>query len=238
VRHTITGDNLQFVHVEIDPGELVWGEAGAMVSYSGNVLMQARARGGILAGLKRKVTGESFFVTEFIAKGGPGVVAFAGRVPGKIAAIDLRGGRQWIFQKDAFLAAEGTVQFDIAFQQRLGAILFGGEGLLLQRYWGDGTVFIHSPGDLVEYSLAPGQVLNISTGHVAGWEASVQYNIASVAGLKTAFFAGEGLFITTLTGPGKVLLQSMTMSKLASALAPYLPHNSSGGGPSIRFGGP
>lgn len=235
MRYTITGDNLQFVHVEINPGELVWGEAGAMVYFSSNMSMQAHARGGLLAGLKRAVTGESFFVTEFTSSGGLGVVAFAGRVPGKIAALDLRGGRQWICQKDAFLAAEGAVQFDIAFQQRLGAILFGGEGLLLQRYYGEGTVFIHSPGDLVEYTLAPGQVMNISTGHVVGWEASVQYNIAPAGGLKTAFFGGEGLFVTTLTGPGKVLLQSMTMSKLASALIPYMPRGTSGG-TSIRIG--
>ncbi len=235
MRHTITGDNLQFVHVEINPGELVWGEAGSMVYFSGNVQMQARARGGIMAGLKRVVTGESFFVTEFTAYGGTGVVAFAGRVPGKIAAIELRGGKQWIFQKDAFLAAEAAVTFDIAFQKRLGAILFGGEGLILQRYYGEGTVFIHSPGDIVEYTLAPGQVMKISTGHVAGWEATVQYNIETVGGLKTAFFGGEGLFVTALTGPGKVLLQSMTLSKLASALIPYMPRQTSGGS-SIRIG--
>ena len=235
MKYTITGDNLQFVHVEITPGELVWGEAGSMVYFSGNVQMQARARGGIMQGLKRVVTGESFFVTEFTAYGGPGVVAFAGRVPGKIAAIDLRGGKQWVFQKDAFLSAEAPVQFDIAFQQRLGAVLFGGEGLILQRFFGEGTVFIHSPGDLVEYTLAPGQLMKISTGHVVGWESSVQYNIQTVGGLKTAFFGGEGLFMTTLTGPGRVLLQSMTLGKLASALIPFLPKQTSGG-PSIRIG--
>jgi len=235
VRYTITGDNLQFVTIEFNPGELIWAEAGAMVYFSGNVQMQARARGGILKGLKRAVTGESFFVTEFGAHGGPGVVAFAGRVPGKIAAFDLRGGNQWIFQKDAFVCAEGPVEFDIAFQKRLGAILFGGEGLLLQRFYGEGNVFIHSPGDLVEYTLAPGQVMKVSSGHVAGWEGSVQYDIQTVGGLKTAFFGGEGLFVTTLTGPGRVLLQSMTLGKFASALIPYLPQQSSGG-TSVRFG--
>lgn len=206
-----------------------------MVYFSGNVQIQARACGGLFQGLKRTMTGESFFVTEFAVVGAPGAVAFAGRVPGKIAAIDLRGGKQWILQKDAFLCAEGAVQFDIALQKRFGAVLFGGEGLLLQRYWGDGTLFMHSPGDLTEYELAPGRVMKDSTGHVAGWEGSVQYDIETVGGLKTAFFGGDGLFVTTLTGPGKVLLQSMTLGELASALIPYLPHQSSGG-PSFRVG--
>src|SRR3990170_45887 len=179
MQYSITGDNLQFVHVEVQPGEMVWAEAGAMIYMSGNTTMYARARGGVLSGLKRVVTGESFFITEFTTEGGPGVVAFAGRVPGKIAAIDLRGGKQWIFQKDAFLCAENEVQMDIAFQKRLGAVFFGGEGLILQRYWGEGTLWIHAPGDLTEFTLAAGQTLKISSGHVVGWEASVAYDIRS-----------------------------------------------------------
>ena len=234
MKYNITGDNLQFVHMEFAPGEMAWAEAGAMVYMSGNVSMNAKARGGLMSGFKRVLTGESFFVTEFAAEGGPGVAAFAGRVPGKINAIDLRGGRQWIFQKDAFLAAEGAVQMDIAFQKRLGAVFFGGEGLILQRYWGEGTVFIHAPGDLAEFELAAGQTLKISSGHAVGWESSVSYDIQTVGGIKTAFFGGEGLFVTTLTGPGKVLLQSMTLGKMAMALVPFLPHQTSGG-PSFTF---
>ncbi len=229
MKHSITGDNLQFVHLEFAPGEMAWAEAGAMVYMSGNVTMNAKARGGLMSGLKRVLTGESFFVTEFSAEGGPGVAAFAGRAPGKITAIDLRGGKQWIFQKDAFLCAESTVNMDIAFQKRFGAILFGGEGLILQRFWGDGTVFVHAPGDLIEYDLRPGQTLKVSSGHAVGWEGSVTYDIQTVGGVKTAFFGGEGLFVTTLTGPGKVLLQSMTLGKLATALIPFLPHQTSGG---------
>jgi uncharacterized protein (TIGR00266 family) len=236
MKYSITGDNLQFVHVEIAPGELVWGEAGSMVYFTGNVQMEAKARGGLMGGLKRVLTQESFFVTEFTADGGPGVVAFAGRVPGRIAAIELQPGKNWIFQKDAFLAAGANVTFDVAFQKRLGSILFGGEGLILQRFYGEGTLWVHSPGDLAEYNLAAGQTMKISSGHVVGWEDTVAFDIQTVGGLKTAFFGGEGLFITTLTGPGKILMQSMTVAKLASALVPYLPHQSSGG-PSINFGG-
>src|SRR3972149_1927182 len=229
MKNNITGDNLQFVHVEFGPGEMAWAEAGAMVYMSGNVTMNAKARGGLMSGFKRVLTGESFFVTEFSAEGGPGVAAFAGRVPGKITAIDLRGGKQWIFQKDAFLAAESAVNMDIAFQKRLGAVFFGGEGLILQRFWGEGNVFVHAPGDLIEYDLRPGQSLKVSSGHAVGWESTVTYDIQTVGGIKTAFFGGEGLFVTTLTGPGKVLLQSMTLGKLATALVPFLPGQTSGG---------
>lgn len=236
MEYSITGDNLQFVHVEIAPGELVWGEAGSMIYFTGNVRMEAKARGGLMEGLKRVLTRESFFVTEFTSEGGPGVISFAGRVPGKIAAVDLRGGKNWVFQKDAFLAAESSVQFDVAFQKGVGSILFGGEGFILQRFHGEGTLWVHSPGDLVEHVLSPGQVMKVASGHVVGWEDTVAFDIQTVGGLKTAFFGGEGLFITTLTGPGKVLMQSMTLPKLASALVPYLPQQSSGG-PSIRIGG-
>ncbi len=124
---------------------------------------------------------------------------------------------------------------DIAFQKRLGATFFGGEGFVLQRFWGEGTVFLYAPGDLSEFTLAPGQTLKVSTGHVVGWEASANYDIQTVGGIKTALLGGEGLFVTTLTGPGKVILQSMTLEKLATALVPFLPKQTSGG-PSFKFG--
>lgn len=223
MKYTITGDNLQIVNVEIIPGELVYGEAGAMTYMSGNVSIEAKMKGGVFKGIKRKMTGESFFMTEFQAQGGTGLVGFSGNVPGKIMAIDLRGGKEWILQKDAFLCAEDSVDLDIAFQRRLGAIFFGGEGFILQRTHGEGTVFAHAAGDFVEFDLQPGQVTKVSTAHCVGWEASVQYDIQAVGGIKTALFGGEGLFVTTLRGPGKVVLQSLTLPQLASALAPFLP---------------
>ena len=136
-------------------------------------------------------------------------------------------------QKDAFLAAENTVQMDMAFQKKFGASLFGGEGFVLQRYWGEGTVFLHAPGDLIEFNLTQGQFLKVSSGHAVCWDASVQYDIQTIGGIKTAFFGGEGLFVTTLTGPGKIIIQSMTMDKMAASLIPYLPQQSSGGGITI-----
>ena len=234
MKYNITGDNLQFANVEIAPGETVYAEAGSMAYMTGNVSMDAKMRGGLFKGLKRKLTGESFFLTHFGAEGGPGVVAFAGRVPGKIMALDLRGGRQFILQKDSFLCAEDQVDFDIAFQKKLGAALFGGEGLILQRVWGEGTVFINGCGDFVEMNLQSGQMVKVSTSHAVGWETSVEYDIQSVGGITTAFFGGEGLFVTTLRGPGRVVLQSLTLSKLANSLIPFLPSKGDGG--LIRIG--
>ncbi|HOO03425.1 MAG TPA: TIGR00266 family protein [Methanomassiliicoccales archaeon] len=223
MKYTISGDNLQFVNIEFMPGEMIYSEAGSMVYMSGNVRMEAKATGGVLSGLKRAMAGESFFVTNFYADGGPGLVGFAGNVPGKVMAIDLRGGKQWVLQKTAFLAAEASVALDIAFQRKFGAALFGGEGLILQKVYGEGTVFISGAGDFIEYNLLPGQSLKVSTANVAAWEASVSYDIQSL-GVKTALFGGEGLFVTTLTGPGKVVVQSMTISKLANSILPYLPN--------------
>ncbi len=233
MEYKITGDNLQFVHLELTPGEKIYAEAGAMTYMTGNVSMSAKARGGLWRGLKRKLARETFFVTEFVAEGGPGVAAFGGNVPGKIMAIDLRDGGTWLLQKDAFLCAEDAVEMDIAFQKRLGSIFFGGEGFILQKVWGHGRVFVHAPGDIVEMDLQPDQVIKISTGNVVGWEDSVTYDIQAVGGIKTALFGGEGLFVTTLRGPGKAVLQSLTLPRLANALVPFLPKQSSGG---IRFG--
>jgi len=233
LKYNISGDNLQFVNIEFNPGEVLFSEAGSMVYMSGNVRMEAVASGGILKGLKRKMMGETFFVTNFHAEGGQGLVGFAGEVPGKIMALDLRGGKQWMLQKTAFLCAEQAVDLDIAFQKKFGAALFGGEGLILQRVQGEGTVFIAGCGDFVEYNLMPGQMMKISTAHVVAWENSVSYDIQSM-GIKTALFGGEGLFVTTMRGPGKVVLQSMTMSKLANAMVPYLPRQGDSGG--IRIG--
>ncbi len=233
MKYDITGDNLQIVNVEISDPESVYAEAGSMVYMSGNVAMEAQMKGGFFKGLKRKLSGESFFMTDFRASGGSGLVGFAGNIPGKIKAIDLRGGKRWILQKDTFLAAEEAVDLDIAFQKKVGAMIFGGEGIILQKCEGEGTVFAHATGDLVEFELDPGEMIKMSTAHCVGWEATVDYDISAVGGIKTALFGGEGLFVTTLRGPGKVLLQSLTTAKLANELQPYMPRDSSGGGNSL-----
>ncbi|UCH90143.1 MAG: TIGR00266 family protein [Thermoplasmata archaeon] len=228
MRYKITGDNLQIVTLEIAPNELIYAEAGAMIHISGNINMQAKARGGIMKGLKRMLTGETFFLTEFTSQGGTGICAFAGNAPGTIKPIPLGPGKDFLCQKDAFLCAENTIEMDMAFQQKLGASFFGGEGFIIQRLSGSGTAFIHACGDFVEMDLQPGQVIKVDTGNVVGWDSSVTYDIERVKGIKTMFFGGEGLFLTTLKGPGKIILQSMTLHNLATALSPFLPQQSSG----------
>lgn len=235
MKYSIIGDNLQVVIVEIAPGEGIYAEAGAMNHMSGNMTMTARNRGGIMKGIGRKFAGESFFLTEFQPMGGPGTVAFAGNLPGKLLAIPIAPGRDFLAQKDAFIAAQDGVEMSVAFTRKLGAGFFGGEGFILERFSGNGIVFIHVPGDLVEYNLAPGQMIKVSTGAVAGFEASVAYNIERVGSVKTMLFGGEGVFVTTLTGPGKVYVQSLTAQKLANSLIPFLP-DSSGNNSVISFG--
>lgn len=201
----------------------MYSEAGSMNHMSGNMKMEAQAKGGLGGGLKRKLMGESFFVSTFEPMGGPGLVAFGGNVPGTIKPVVLDGSRTYFFQKTAFLAAQEGVALEIAFQKKLGTGFFGGEGFILQKLTGVGTCFIHACGDFVEMDLAPGQVMKIETGSVVGWEGNVQFNIERSGSIKTSLFAGEGFFLTTLTGPGHIILQSMNLQSLAMALAPFMP---------------
>lgn len=221
MKYEIIGDNLQMATVYLSPDEEVYAEAGAMIHMSDNMSMNARARGGILKGLKRKVTGESFFLTEFTPTQGDGHVAFAGLVPGKILALDLDE-RDYIVQKDAFLAAESTVDLDVALTRKLGSGFFGGEGFILQRLSGEGLAFIHACGDILERDLQEGERIRVDTGCVVGFEEGVDYSIERAGNIKTSLFGGEGIFLTTLTGPGRVYVQSMTLNNLAAALRPYL----------------
>lgn len=228
MKYRIIGDNLQVVLVELAQGEKVFSEAGAMNHMSGNMVMEAKARGGLMSGLKRKLMNETFFVTEFYPVGGAGYVGFRGNVPGKIMPIEIAPGKDFIVQKDAFLAAHDGVNLEMTFQKRLGSGFFGGEGFILEKLTGQGTAFIHAAGDFVEYVLQPAQQVKVSTGCVVGFEPTVGFDIQTVGGVKTMFFGGEGVFVTTLTGPGRIILQSMTIANLAMALAPFMPQNSSG----------
>jgi len=227
MEYTIIGDNLQMVTCNLAPGEHMNAEAGAMVNMSGNMTMSTAAKGGVFKGLKRMVTGESFFMTNFTPDGEQGFVSFAGNVPGKIFTAEIDN-NEFLAQKDAFLCAEEGVDLDIAFTKKLRSGVFGGEGFILQRYSGKGTAFLHCCGDLVTMTLAPGETVRVETGLVVGFDASVDYSIEFAGGVKTVLFGGEGLFLTTLTGPGTVVLQSMDIAKLASSLIPYLPVQTSG----------
>jgi len=225
MEYKISGDNLQLVTIEMEPGEKMFAEAGSMVYMSANINMEAKMRGGFLKGIGRKVAGETMFLTEFTSAGGKGLVSFGGNAPGTIKPIEISEGREFLVQKDAFLVAEDKIDLSIAFQKRLGAAFFGGEGFILERLSGNGTVFVHACGDFVEFDLKPDQVMKVDTGSVVGWDGTVAYDIQRVKGIKTMFFGGEGIFLTTLKGPGKILIQSMNLGNLATALMPFMPHS-------------
>jgi uncharacterized protein (TIGR00266 family) len=240
IDYKVIGDDLQGVIITLDPGEAVVAEAGAMMYMQDGIQMATtldptgRQSGSLwtkLAGAgKRVLSGDSFFITYFA--NGASVrrdVAFASPYPGKIQVIDLRAmGGTIIAQKDAFLCGARGVDVTIAFSRRIGAGFFGGEGFILQKLVGDGLVFLHASGTLHEITLGAGEVLRLDTGCLVAMQPSVDYDIERVPGIKTALFGGEGLFLVKLTGPGKVVLQTLPFSRLADRIIAASPR--AGGG--------
>jgi uncharacterized protein (TIGR00266 family) len=216
--YEVFGDNLQVARLKMKPGQELFAEAGKMVYKTPSVAWETRMSGNSLGekiwgALKRKVMGESLFLTYFRSSGS-GEVGFAGDYPGRIQVFNLEAGRSILVQRDSFLCAQSTVQLNIAFTKKLGAGFFGGEGFILEKLTGPGTAFIHAGGDHLEFTLNSGEMLQVDTGCIVAFEESVSYDIQFVGGIKTAIFGGEGLFLATLTGPGKVIIQSMTLEKL------------------------
>ncbi len=230
IDYKLYGDDMQLVEIELDPGEAVRAEAGALMYMEQGIEMQTSTGGGVFSGLKRMVTGESFFITSFMYNGtGKGHVAFAAPYPGKIVPLDLaKEGGRFICQKDAFLCAAAGIEVEVAFTKRIGAGLFGGEGFILQRLEGDGLAFIHVGGTVIEKTLQPGEQLRVDTGCLAAFAPSVDYDIQMVGGFKNALFGGEGLFIATLTGPGKVFLQTLPFSRLSDRVMAAARHMNRG----------
>ncbi len=227
MRYQTIGDNLQFVSVELEEGEAIYAEAGAMVYMSANMEIETKAKGGVFKGLKRKLMGESFFMNTYRSAGGPAIVAFAGNVPGKVKALDIQPGQQMNMQKDAFVCATTGVDLELTRQKKVGAIVFGGEGFWLQKITGQGTCWIHAGGDLVEFELDPGQTMKVDNGNVVAWDNNVTYDLERVGGLKSTILSGEGL-TAKMTGPGKIILQSMTLRTMAAAMTPYMGQSSGG----------
>ena len=176
-----------------------------------------------MASLGRKLAGESLFLTTYTCRSGQSLVVFAPEAPGKVLDFHLADGQTLICQKDAFMCAEESVKLEIAFRKRLGAGLFGGEGFILQKISGPGVVFLEIPGEVREYTLAAGEVIQVDPGHIALFEPTVDYDITMVKGVANVLFSGEGLFLAKLKGPGKVWLQSLPLSNLAAKLARYIP---------------
>jgi uncharacterized protein (TIGR00266 family) len=234
VDYTVIGNDMQMVQVELDPGETVIAEAGAMNYLEPDITFEARmgdgseAESGIIGKLfsagKRALTGESIFMTHFTNHGRvKRHVAFAAPYPGKIIPMNMgRMGGEILCQKDAFLCAAFGTRVGIAFQRRLGAGFFGGEGFILQRLQGDGMIFVHACGTIVERQMQ-GETLRVDTGCLVAFEPTIDYSIERAGNLKSMFFGGEGLFLATLSGHGKVWMQSLPFSRLADRILAHAP---------------
>jgi uncharacterized protein (TIGR00266 family) len=231
IDYQIYGDDLQLVEVELDPGEGVRAEVGTMTYMEDGIEMQTGTGGGLFAGFKRMVTGESFFITTFLNSARQkSRVAFAAPYPGKIVAFDLDSfNGQVLCQRDSFLCAARGTEIEVAFTKKLGAGFFGGEGFILQRLTGDGLVFVHAGGTVIEKVLAPGETLRVDTGCLVAFATTVDYDIQFVGGFKNAIFGGEGLFLAKMTGPGKVYLQSLPFSRLVDRIKRGISFSHGGG---------
>ena len=220
IDYRIIGDDMQIVEIELDAGEAVRAEAGAMMYMESGIQMQTSTGGGVFRGLKRMITGESFFITSFVHSGpSKGHVAFGAPYPGKVLPIDLTElGREFFCQKDAFLCAARGIEIEIAFTRRLGAGLFGGEGFILQRLMGDGMAFLHAGGTIIEKRMNSSEQLRVDTGCLVAFSPGIDYDIQFIGGFKNALFGGEGIFLATLSGPGLVYLQSLPFSRLADRI--------------------
>ena len=223
MRYKIEGDTLPVVICDLESGEAMITERGSMSWMSPNMKMETNTNGGLGKAFGRMFAGESMFQNRYTAQGGPGMIAFASSFPGSIRAFNITPGHSMIVQKSAFLASETGVELSVHFQKKLGAGLFGGEGFILQRLSGQGTVFIEIDGSAMEYTLGAGQSIVVDTGYLAAMEDSCTMEIVTVPGVKNVLFGGEGLFNTVVTGPGKVILQTMPISAVAGTLRPFFP---------------
>ncbi len=226
MQHQIIGDDIQAVALSLAPGETVRAEAGAMLYMSDSIEMNTQVGtnkeggmvGALMSGLKRAVSGDSFFITTFTAQGQAGQVAFAAPYPGKIMPINLAETGTLLCQRDSYLCSDTEVDVSIAFTRKLGAGFFGGEGFILQKLSGRGQAYIHSGGGMIPFELAAGQSLRVDTGCLVAMTESVSYDIQLAKGMKNMLFGGEGLFFAHLKGPGKVWLQVLPFSRLANRI--------------------
>ena len=221
MKYEIKGGAFPIVVCHLTSGEQMITEKGSMVWMTSNMEMETTG-GGVGKMFSKVFSGESMFQNIYTAKG-DGMITFGSSFPGKIVAIDIQPGRNFIVQKSAFLAAEAGVELSIHFNKKAGAGFFGGEGFIMQKISGQGTAFVEIDGDLVEYELAVGQRIIVDTGNVAGFDSTVSIDIQTVKGVKNMVFGGEGIFNTVLTGPGRVWLQTMPIVNVANSIRPYIP---------------
>ena len=222
---TIEGEPLPVVICNLDPGETMITEKGAMSWMSQNMKMETSSNGGIGKMLGRAFSGESLFQNRYTAQGGPGMIAFSSSFPGSIRPFQISPGNEIVAQKSAFLASTVGVELSKFFQEKIGSGFFGGEGFIMQRLSGNGTAFLEFDGYIKEYELEAGQKMIIDTGYLAAMTSGCSISIQTVPGLKNMLLGGDGIFNTVLSGPGHVWLQTMPVPQLAGALIPYLPLN-------------
>ena len=220
MKYQIIGEPLPVVECQLEQGEAMITERGSMCWMSPNMKMETGA-GGIGKAFGRMFSGEAMFQNTYTAEGGQGMISFAASFPGSIRAVDIAPGREVVVQKAGFLASEMGVELSVFFQKKAGAGFFGGEGFIMQRLSGQGTAFVEIDGSAVEYELAPGQQMVIDTGYLAMCDTTCSIDIVGVKGVKNVLFGGEGLFNTVVTGPGKIVVQTMPISSFASALGPF-----------------
>ena len=224
MEYKIIGQTVPVVEMKLNAGETIYTQSGGMAYQSEGISMSTNARGGIMKSLGRMFAGESIFMANYTARKNGAMVAFASTVPGGIVPVDLsKFSNGMIMQKGAFLCAESNVDVSVTFTKRFSAGVFGGEGFILQKATGNGYVFLEIDGDIIQKELAPGEVLKVNTGNVVALEPSVSYEVETVKGLGNLFLGGEGLFLTKLVGPGKVILQSQNFSDFAGRIIPYIP---------------
>jgi len=235
VEHRIVGTTMPVLEMMLQPGEQVFAESGELAWISMAVQLRTGTtvggqQGGLMGMLGRALSGATIFMTEYSAVGGVGMVAFCAKLPGEIKPLEIHQGRGYMVHRHGFMCATHGVQLGVGWQQRMGAGIFGGTGFRMQRLTGEGLAFVELHGEVVMYELQPGNTLRVHPGHVAMFEESVDFNVTTMPGIRNALFGGDGLFLATLTGPGKIWLQSMSMPHLAHAIAPYLPTSGEGGG--------
>jgi len=212
--HEIIGNDMQAVVLSMSAGDEVRAQAGAMTYMTDGIEMDARMEGGLMAGLKRAVAGQSLFLTFFRCNAPTGKVAFSAPYPGKIIQMPLANS-SLLCQRDSFLCATGHVDINVEFTKRLGAGFFGGEGFILERLEGNGELFIHSGGTIVQMELKRGEKLKVDTGCLVAFDPTIDYDVEFVGGVRTAVFGGEGLFLAAMTGPGRIWIQTLPFSRLA-----------------------
>lgn len=223
MQYEIKGTPFPVVICRLVQGESICCQRGGMSWMSPNMQMDTNAGGGVKKAFSRAFSGESIFQNRYTAVGGIGEIAFAASVPGNILPIPVSAGRNIVAQKSAYLASEPTVENSIFFQKKIGAGFFGGEGFIMQKFSGQGIVFLEIDGSIVEYDLAPNESILVDTGYLAAMDATCSVDIEGVKGIGNALFGGEGLFNTKVSGPGHIWLQTMPISSLANSIRPFIP---------------